>query len=211
MFPVYTRRERLADGLIHALGVPASVAAAAALVMIALRGGLVPGAVSAIIYGAGLIATFTCSAAYNMISRPGWKDILHRLDHCAIFLMIAGTYTPLAVLKLGGAWGYGLLAFVWAIAALGIALRLFAPLLLRRVSIGLYLLQGWAVVVAFDPLAHALSPQALLLLLAGGLLYTAGVLFHVWERLPYQNAIWHAFVLVAAGCHYAAIVEAVQA
>lgn len=209
--PVYTRGERLADGIIHALGVPASLAALIVLVTIAVESGHSTVSFSLIVYGAGLVATFGCSAAYNMVAWPPWKTALQRLDHCAIFLMIAGTYTPFAVLELGGAWGYSLLAAVWGIAAAGICLRLFAPQRLRRISIGLYLAQGWVVVVAADPLLQAMSGRVLALLAAGGVLYTVGVVFHVWERLPYQNAIWHVFVLAAAGCHYAAILDVAAA
>lgn len=210
-FPLYTRSERIADGLMHALGVPASIAAAAALVSLALRDGLAAQSLSVMVYGTGLVATFACSAAYNLVNRPDLKLSLRSLDHCAIFLMIAGTYTPFAALKLGGAWGYGVLTAVWAIAVVGIGFRLAAPLLANRISLGLYLVQGWTIVIALGPLAHAVSPRVLDLLLAGGLLYTVGVVFHLWQRLPYQNAIWHAFVLAAAGCHYAAILQAVVA
>lgn len=208
MFPEYTVRERVADGCVHAVGVTASLAATGTLLVAGAQ--MLPAAsvASLAVYGIGLVAMFSFSAAYNLVSRPGPKALLRRLDHAAIFVMIAGTYTPLALIALGGAWGLGLLAAVWSVALLGLALNLFAPRLFRRVSIGLYLAQGWVALAALDPLVAQVSPQVLALIGIGGGLYTVGVIFHVWERLPYNNAIWHVFVLIAAAVHYAAILEA---
>lgn len=204
-------REQFADGCIHALGVPASVVAMAALLVIAIQAEPSQAFVSSAVYGLGLVATFSCSAAYNLIDRPSWRDVLRRLDHSAIYLMIAGTYTPIALMTMRGAWGYGLLATVWAITALGIALQVLAPGRLKRLSLPLYLVQGWAIVAALEPLSASVPQRVLVLLMLGGALYSIGVLFHMWQRLPYQNAIWHAFVLVAAACHYVAIVDVVRA
>ena len=208
MFPEYTARERVADGCVHAVGVTASLAATGTLLVAAAH--MLPAAsvASLAVYGVGLVAMFSLSAAYNMATRPDLKAVLRRLDHAGIFVMIAGTYTPLALVAMGGAWGVGLFAAVWAVTLVGVALSQFAPRLFSRVSIGLYLAQGWAALAALDPLVAQLSPLALALIGIGGALYTVGVLFHVWDRLPYNNAIWHVFVLVAAGVHYAAILEA---
>ncbi|MGI9383127.1 MAG: PAQR family membrane homeostasis protein TrhA [Methyloligellaceae bacterium] len=208
MFPEYSARERVADGCVHAVGVTASLAATGTLLVVAAH--MLPAAsvASLAVYGVGLVAMFSFSAAYNLVTRPGLKAVLRRFDHAAIFVMIAGTYTPLALIAMGGAWGFGLFAAVWAIALIGVALNLFAPHLFRRVSIGLYLAQGWVALAALDPLVAQVSPHVLALIGIGGALYTVGVLFHVWDRLPYNNAIWHVFVLVAAAVHYAAILEA---
>lgn len=206
MFPEYTARERFVDGCIHALGVPASIAALTALIVIGLRAELPEYGISLTVYGLTLVAMFAFSAGYNLVTRPRIKAVLRRCDHAAIFAMIAGTYTPIAIIRIGGAWGYGLLAAVWAIAVLGIVLQVVAPRFLARVSLGLYMVQGWLVLVAMQPLVESVSTAELTLLFAGGLLYSIGVVFHVWEKLPYQNAIWHVFVLVGAGCHYAAVV-----
>jgi hemolysin III len=120
--------------------------------------------------------------------------------------MIAGTYTPFILIKLNTTWGLGLLAVVWTMAAIGIAIKLLIPRYLEGLSVALYLVQGWAVLAAWEPLTTALPGQVLTLLMAGGVLYTVGVVFHLWDRLPYQNAIWHGFVLSAASCHFAAVV-----
>jgi hemolysin III len=120
--------------------------------------------------------------------------------------MIAATYTPFILIEMNTPFGLSLLGVVWAIAVVGIVLQLFAPRYLGRLSVALYLIQGWAVLAALEPLMSALPGRVLTLLMAGGVLYTVGVVFHLWERLPYQNAIWHGFVLSAATCHFAAVI-----
>ena len=224
-FPQFTRGERLADAVVHILGVSASLAAAPALLVLAVWHSqsslalIEPGTfgptlfstanLSLAVYGLGLVAVFACSAAYNMVWHPNWKEVLRRLDHAAIFVMIAGSYTPFSLAVIGGTWGWALFAVVWAVAALGVALKLFLPRRFERAAIVLYLAQGWSVLVVVEPLAAALSTPALSLLVAGGVIYTLGVVFHLWRSLPYHNAIWHALVLIAAACHYLAILDAV--
>jgi len=210
VFPQYTLGERVADGTIHVIGVAASVVALIALLVIGIHTDTPLWVLALAIYGVALVATFTCSAGYHLIVRPKIKEVFRRLDHAAIFLMIAGTYTPFVLIKMDNAWGLGLLAVVWGMAAVGIAIKLFAPRFLDGLSTALYLVQGWAVVVAWEPLQSALPGSVLTLLMVGGVLYTVGVVFHLWNRLPYQNAIWHGFVLSAASCHYAAVIGVVQ-
>jgi hemolysin III len=207
VFPQYTPRERLADGCIHVLSVAASLVALIALLIVGVKAQASLLIASLAIYGTALVATFSFSAGYNLIVRPKLKAIFRRLDHAAIFLMIAGTYTPFILIKMNNAWGLSLLGVVWAMAAIGIAIKLFAPRYLEGVSTALYLVQGWAVIVAWEPLVSALPHDAALMLAIGGVLYTVGVVFHLWERLPFQNAIWHGFVLVAASVHYAAVLD----
>jgi hemolysin III len=209
-FPQYTRGEQIADGCVHVLGVTASLIAAASLLAVAF-GRLPPHAVaSAVVYSVGLLAVFGLSAAYHLTRGPRLKSLLRRFDHAAIYVKIAATYTPFAVVKMGGGAGIGLLAVVWAIAVFGAAAKLAVPRQLARTAYVLYLAQGWAGLVLLKPLILALSTTALLLLLLGGLLYTVGVAFHLWRRLPYHNAIWHGFVLSASACHFAAIVDALM-
>ncbi len=207
VFPQYTKRERVADGCIHVVSVVASLIALVALLIVAFETQAALWIVSLAIYGTALVATFSCSAGYHLIVRPKLKSIFRRLDHAAIFLMIAGTYTPFALMKMDASWGLTLLAVVWFMAALGIAIKLFAPRYLEGVSTALYLVQGWAVVVAWKPLVAAVPGHVALLLMLGGVLYTVGVVFHLWEKLPFQNAIWHGFVLTAASVHYAAVLD----
>lgn len=204
----YSLGEIIADACIHAVGILASLGALIVLVIVALPTQQTLSIASLVIYGTGLVSLFVFSACYNLIPRPGWKAVLRRLDHAGIFVMIAGTYTPFAIL-MGGAWGYGMLAAVWSVTIIGVTLKLLAPGSLERASTWLYLVQGWAVLIALDPLSAALPERALTLLMAGGALYTVGVAFHLWRRLPYHNAIWHGFVVVAATCHYAAVLDGV--
>lgn len=207
VFPQYTARERLADGCIHVISVAASLVALTALLVVGVKAEATLLIVSLAIYGTALVAMFSLSAGYHLVVRPKLKAIFRRLDHAAIFLMIAGTYTPFILIEMNDAWGLTLLAIVWVMAAIGIAIKLFAPRYLDGVSTGLYLVQGWAVIVAWDPLVSALPGDVALLLALGGALYTIGVVFHLWERLPFQNAIWHGFVLTAASVHYVAVLD----
>ncbi len=160
------------------------------------------------IYSAGMIAMFTASAGYNLIQRPRLKDWLRRMDHSAIFVMIAGSYTPFA-LKIDGAAGHAILAAVWLIAAFGIVVKLFFPRRLERVSVLIYLAQGWCVLFALGPLTETLPGVSLNLLVAGGVVYSAGVVFHLWESMRFHNVIWHVFVLGGAVLQYGAVYAAV--
>jgi hemolysin III len=207
-FPKYSFGERVADGAIHIIGVTASLSAATILVIFAFHHLPSLSLVSLSIYGVGLVAVFGCSAAYHLINKPRLKAILRRCDHAAIYLKIAGTYTPFAILKIGGTIGFGLLGFVWIISLFGATAKLLWPEHFVKTSYVLYLGLGWSGILALDPLALAISPQVLLLLAAGGGLYTIGIVFHLWENLRYHNAIWHAFVLAASACHFAAIAQA---
>jgi hemolysin III len=207
MFPQYTLLERIADGCIHVVGVAASLVALTVLLIMGVQAQATLWIVAVSIYGLALVAMFTCSAGYNLIVRPKVKAVFRRLDHAAIFIMIAGTYTPFALMKMDAKWGLILLAVVWSMAAIGVAIKLFAPRYLEGATTGLYLVQGWAVIVAWHPLVSAVPQRVAFLLMLGGVLYTVGVVFHLWERLPFQNAIWHGFVLVAASVHFAAVVD----
>jgi len=207
--PRYSRAERIADSVVHVLGLTFGLAACVSLAIAAWPSNDTLLHLALALYGLGLLAMLGCSALYNLSGHGRWKLIFRRLDHAAIFVMIAGTYTPFMVVVLGGAWGFGLLAFVWSVALAGVALKLFWPQRLDRLSVAAYLLLGWSIVVAAGPLLGAISVPGLVLLIAGGALYSLGVVFHLWQRLPYQNAIWHAFVLAAAACHFSAVLSEV--
>ena len=198
--------ERLADAVVHVLGLGLGVGGAAGLGALALPRADATLLLALGLYAGGMLCMFGCSAAYNL-SRPSERsELLRRLDHAAIFLMIAGSYTPFALIALGGAWGWALFAFVWSGAAIGAALKLICGRCFERSSIVVYLLLGWSVLAAIQPLSEALSRAGLILLASGGALYTTGVIFHLWKGLRFQSAIWHAFVLAGAICHFAAIV-----
>ena len=205
-FPSYPLHERIADGCVHIVGVTASLVALGALLVIGVQSETTLWGVALLIYGLALVSMFFCSAGYHLITWPRLKEVFRRLDHAAIFLMIAGTYTPFVLIKMNNAWGLSLLAVVWAIAVMGVAIKLFVPRFLEGLTVALYLIQGWAVLAAWHPLVTSVPGRALTLLMLGGVLYTIGVVFHLWERLPYQNAIWHGFVLSAASCHFAAVI-----
>ena len=200
VFPSFTPREHAADRAVHALGIAAAAVAVPLLVAIAAsRGALTFSGVLA--YGLAAVAMLVASALYNIAPPSRTKEILRRVDHSMIFVMITGTCTPFLLCRLGGAWGMWLLAYVWLVALGGVALKLGFPRRFERVSIVLCLALGWSMV----PMLAALSTTALVLVAIGGLLYSVGVVFHVWRRLRYHNAIWHGLVLAAAACHYAAI------
>lgn len=207
-FPTYTEAEVFADRCVHAVGVTAGLIAAIILVIIALEQLPTDAATAVVIYALGMLAMFCFSAAYNL-SRGPRRWLLRRCDHAAIFIKIAATYTPFAVAKMGDTTGFLLLAAVWGIALAGAATKLIAPHRIASVSTLIYLAQGWTCVFTMQPLLSALSPTAMTLLLVGGGLYTVGIIFHRWERLAYHNAIWHVFVLMASGCHFMAVVDAV--
>jgi hemolysin III len=208
LFPSYTRLERIADACVHAAGITFSIAASAFLLAFAAWELPAADVAGLIVYCIGLMGMFGASAAYNLASHGKLKEILRRLDHSAIFVMIAGSYTPFAIV-LGGGTGAALLATVWAIAVFGVSLKIGCPHRYGKLSILLYLVQGWLVVFALQGLAAALPSHAMWPLVIGGIIYTAGVPFHMWERLRYHNAIWHLFVLGGAACQFFAVKGAV--
>jgi len=209
MHRVYTIRERIADGAIHAIGVIGGLIAAVILLATAYPELPVPVSASLSVYAVAMVAMFGFSAAYNLIDIPAWADRLRRFDQAAIFAKIAGTYTPLAFAKIGGLTGAGLLIGVWSVALFGIVGKLSSARRWERTTIVLYLALGWIGVLAISAMLDTLEPVSLILLFAGGILYSVGVIFHLWSSLPYQNAIWHLFMLVATASHFLAIVWAV--
>lgn len=200
-----TRPEIAADAIVHALGVGFALIGGPILIFyVAARGE--PGSLAAVsIYVATLIAMFALSAIYNLLPIEGAKDWLRRLDHSTIYLKIAGAYTPFAALSIGGASGEVLLAGVWLAAGVGIFLKLIYPRRFEALSIALYLMMGWAAVVVAGDVAASVDAATVTLILVAGGLYSTGVIFHLWARLPFQNAIWHVFVLAATAVLYGAV------
>lgn len=204
-FPTYSRGEVLADTAAHVMGLLFGLVATAALLFTASQHDQLLLILGASLYGLGLLAMLTCSAAYNLWPPSLTKERLRRFDHAAIFIMIAGTYTPFLLNRVGGDWGIGLLSFVWGVALVGAGLKIAYPRRWESLTIGLYLGLGWSILIAINPLVHSISSDSLVLIAVGGVIYSVGVVFHLWDRLPYQNAIWHWLVLTAAVCHYVAI------
>lgn len=204
-FPEYTPAERLADTVVHVIGLALGVVGCTTLFVAAQPRADLSLLISLGLYAIGLMSMLGCSALYNLTGDGLRKSRLLRLDHAAIFMMIAGTYTPFTLVAIGGVWGLGLLAFVWAVAIAGMACELLALRRANGLQTAAYLVLGWSILVVLEPLSAAVSLPGLVLLVAGGMLYSVGVVFHRWTRLPYQNAIWHGFVLAAAVCHYLAV------
>lgn len=199
--------ERVADGTIHVIGITFGIAALATFIVTMWGSTDIGQQVSVYIYVGCLLAMLICSALYNMLDKENKQGLLRRLDHAAIFLLIAGTYTPLAAMVIGGITGSVLLTFIWSGALAGVLLKLVHIHKLDKLTVPLCLLLGWAVIFAFKPLQTNASPLAFWLILTGGLLYSLGTGFYIWKRLPFQNAIWHGFVLAAAACHFTAVLH----
>ncbi len=201
----YSPGEEIANSITHGIGLGLSVAGLVVLVAFANLFGSTGHIVSCAIYGTTLILLYATSTLYHSIRDPQAKNFLRVLDHSAIFLLIAGTYTPFTLVSLQGLWGWALFGTVWTLAAIGI---LFQTALLRRrtkVSLILYLAMGWVIVAAIKPLLAAVAPGGLTLLLVGGLAYTSGIVFYVRRSMPYHHAIWHGFVLAGSALHFFAV------
>ncbi len=205
----YDRAELIADGVIHVLGIAFGVVAVTVLIVLAAIYASTAQIVSVSIYAAGLMAMLGISATYNLWPVSPVKWVLRRFDHSAIYVLIAATYTPFLAQMHDRVVAVALLVGVWSVAAVGIALKVLLPGRFDRLSIALYLALGWSGVVAYESVMSSLPSTTLWLIAAGGLLYSAGVIFHAWRRLRFQNAIWHSFVLLAAVCHYSAVVDLV--
>lgn len=203
-YPAYTRAERIADALVHIVGICAAIIGISLLFAVwafAMDG---PTLVATILYCAALILMLTASAAYHMAAHTSARPILRRLDHAAIYVKIAGTFTPLAVF-LGTAFGYAVVAIVWICALIGAGTKLMtAP---GKMTTGWvpYVALGWAGLALLVPLIPVLPGLSLAMIVAGGLLYTAGVIFYCWESLRFANAIWHGFIVIASGCFFIGI------
>lgn len=209
VFPSYRQSEQIADRWIHATGIAGAIVGVTVLLVAAGEKQNLRLAFGVGLYGFGLLAMLSCSALYSLAKPSEIKEILRRFDRAAIFVMIAGSYTPFFLNRIGGGWGWGMLTFVWSVAAVGAGLALAAPRRFERMQLAAYLLLGWSIVVASGPLFAQVTPAAILLLIVGGLFYSLGVPVHLWRRLSYHTAIWHGLVLIAAGCHYAAVVVGV--
>ncbi len=207
----YDRHEVIADGIVHGVGVVFALVGVTALIVYATVFGTSGQIAAASIYGTGLVLALAISFAYNIwpVSKVKWH--LRRFDHSAIFVLIAATYTPFLQRGIADPFLAGMLVFIWAAAAAGVALKFLLPGRYDRLAILVYLAMGWVGVFAAGPLLAHLSVTTLTLIVVGGVLYSVGVVFHVWERLRFQNAIWHGFVVAAAAVHYSAVVSSVVA
>lgn len=200
--PIYSLSEEIAHALTHGLGLVASVGGLVTLVAAAWLRGDAWHIAGGSIFGATLVLLYASSTLYHGSRSPRVKRLFQRFDHAAIFLLIAGTYTPYTLVTLGGRWGWSMFGVTWGLAIVGILLETISRGRLRRLQLVMYLALGWIIVIAARPLVQSLSTGGLALLMAGGLFYTLGVTFFVWRRLRFHHAVWHVFVLGGSICHF---------
>ncbi|WP_331774624.1 PAQR family membrane homeostasis protein TrhA [Sulfurospirillum sp. 1612] len=198
----YTFVEEILNASTHGLGILLSIVGLSVLIAFAALNGSVMLIVSCAIFGAALIFAYTFSTLYHAITNEKAKQMFRKFDHASIYFLIAGTYTPIALVVLKGVWGWSIFGVIWAVSIFGIVLEFVAFERFRKLSLVLYLLMGWFMVIATNQLIHNMASGGLWLLLAGGLSYSIGVIFYVWKKLPYNHAIWHLFVLGGSICHY---------
>lgn len=201
----YSAAEEIANSVTHGVGIVLSIAGLAVLTSFASLFGSAWHVVSVSIYGASQILLYTASTLYHSIPLPRAKAVLRQFDHAAISLLIAGTYTPFALVNLRGPWGWSLLGVIWGMALFGIVGQSWLMRRGKLISALPYLAMGWAAVVAVKPLMASVAHGGLLLLLGGGLAYSVGVIFYVWRRLPFHHAVWHLFVMAGSALHFFAI------
>ncbi|AAW75068.1 hemolysin III family protein [Xanthomonas oryzae pv. oryzae] len=203
-------RDEIASAVTHGLGAIAALAGGSVLITLAAIHGDGWQLATAIVFSATLVLLYVASTLFHAIAHPGAKARLQVLDHCAIYLLIAGTYTPFTLINLRGPWGWGLFAAVWTIAAAGVIFKMFFTGRFRLLSTVLYLAMGWLIIVAIQPLLRSVDTWSLYWLLAGGLFYTLGTYFYQRDNQRYFHAIWHLFVLAGSTCHFVAVIAQVM-
>jgi hemolysin III len=205
LLPEYSKGEEIANSITHGIGILLAISGLGVLTAFASIYGDVWHVVACSIYSSTMILLYTASTLYHSIQTPRAKRVLRVFDHSAIYLLIAGTYTPFTLINLRGPWGWALFGTAWGLAILGIVLEVTVARRWKMAGIALYLAMGWAIVVVFRPLMASMDTGGLVLIGLGGLAYTLGVAFYAWKRLPYNHAIWHGFVLTGSILHFFAI------
>lgn len=203
----YSLAEEIANACTHGVGALLGIAGLVALILFSVNEGTAWHLTSGIIYGASLIFLYTASTLYHAITHQKAKQVFQKIDHAAIYVLIAGTYTPFLLVNLRGPWGWSLLAVIWSIAVGGVFLETFKKKRIKWLSLTLYLSLGWMALVAVKPMLAEVPLHALGLLLAGGLCYSVGVIFYVQKRMLYHHAIWHLFVLAGSVFHFFAVYQ----
>jgi len=204
---VQSSGEEIANAVSHGVGLVAAVVGVPFLIVAAADGGEAAAIVGVSIFGLTLVLVFFTSTLYHAVTHSGAKPVLRIIDHVAIYLLIAGTYTPLTLGVLGGGWGWSLFGIVWGLGLTGVILTLVAGVRYPRVSVGLYIAMGWLVVIAIKPLWDSLPVGALLWLLAGGVAYTGGVVFYAADQWRYAHLVWHLCVIAGATCHFIVVLK----
>lgn len=206
-FPPWSRGEEIANAVSHGIGVVAALAGLPFLILTAATEGDAWRVVGCTIFGITLILMYSASTLYHAFPPSRLKQIFRSFDHAAIYLLIAGTYTPFTLGSLRGAWGWSLFGVVWGLAIGGIAVKSFLGPRGGVISTIVYVLMGWVVIVAYGPLARAVGFGGVAWIGAGGVAYTAGILFYGWHRMPYSHMVWHLFVLAGSTCHFVAVLR----
>ena len=201
----YSVSEETANGITHGIGVILAICALGILASFAGIYGNIWHVISVSVYGVTLILLYTASTLYHSIQAPRAKNIFQIIDHSAIYILIAGTYTPFTLVSLRGPWGWSLFAVIWCLAFVGTAIQFGQMTRLRTVSLVLYVGMGWAVLVAMKPLIASVATGGIILLFLGGLAYTVGILFYRWKSLKFHHAVWHMFVLAGSSLHFFAV------
>lgn len=197
-----TLLEEVFNSATHAIGALLGIAALVLLVVLSAQQGSAVKVVGSAIFGSSLIIMYSASALYHAFRRPNLKKIFKVIDHSSIYLLIAGTYTPVVLVVLAGGWGWSLFGVIWGFALIGLIFKLFATGKFEVVSTVAYVCMGWLAIIAIKPLYDALPGAGFAWLLAGGISYTLGVIFYAWDQLRFGHAIWHLFVLGGSVCHF---------
>lgn len=209
VYKTYSLGEEIAHSITHGVGAVLSIAALVVMIWLSIAEGTAWHLVSSIIYGSSLILLYTASTLYHAITNARAKHVLRLMDHAAIFILIAGTYTPFLLVNLRGPWGWSLFIIIWSIALGGVMLETMKKERVKWLSLTLYLGLGWMAIVAVKPMLELVDHNALLLLLAGGLAYSLGVIFYVRKQMVYHHAVWHVFVLAGSVLHFLAVLYGV--
>jgi len=199
---IQTREEEVANSITHGIGAGLSIAGFIILLLAAFSGGNFWKITSFIIFGASMVALYFASTVYHMARRRGVKYLLRICDHSTIFLLIAGTYTPFALVTLRDKGGWTIFCIIWGLAVVGIIFKIFFVERMKIISPLLYLLMGWMIVLLVEPMSVSMPQNGIVLLLAGGLSYSVGLIFFAWHRIPFNHSIWHVFVMGGTACHF---------
>ncbi|MBU8871312.1 MAG: hemolysin III family protein [Gemmatimonadales bacterium] len=205
----YSQSEEIANSVTHGLGFMLSVAACSVLVVLAAQRGTPWHVVGVAIFGASLILLYAASTIYHALTHRKAKRVFKFLDYSAIYVLIAGTYTPFTLVTLRGGWGWSLFGIAWGLAIAGAVVEVVTKRRFKAVSLAFYLGMGWLLMIAIKPLVSSLDTRGLLLLLAGGVAYTGGSALYVWGRFRYHHAVWHLLVLIGSTCHFLAVLFSV--
>jgi len=202
----YSFREELFNSITHGAGVLLSIVALVLLIVFSSIYGNASHIVSCVIFGVTLILLYSASTLYHSAQKPQIKSVFKILDHSCIYLLIAGTYTPFLLVTLRGVLGWTMFAVIWFLALTGVLFKVFFVNRFKIISTIAYVLMGWIIIFAIKPLIDSLQSGGIVWLVAGGLAYTLGVVFYAWEKLPFNHAIWHLFVLAGSICHFFAVI-----